>query len=217
MKTESQPFSVSPDLRGEPCRFRALAYVSLGSSGEKGILPEVLRTLVAQGCDVVLSGVNEREEARLRLAVPGWDVHVLAARLLDPRTVLARAALCVCHGGSGTVYQSLSAGVPLVCLPGNPDQGLVAQAVAACGAGVALAPGPGFGGRLAQAFASVRQDSAYRKHAQRLAEAMARHNARGRWLNFLAETVGAPETAIQVRPETHASAETAVNLVLQGD
>ncbi len=173
-----------------------MAYVSLGSSGEKRLLPEVLRALVAQGCAVVLSGVDESEAAKLREEVPGWDEQVEAVRLLDPRAVLARTALCVCHGGSGTVYQSLAHGVPLVCLPSNPDQGLVSQAVASSGAGLAL-ESERVSSDLARVLETVRRNPSYRASAQRLSNALARHDTRGRWFRFLGGVLGTPESGTE--------------------
>jgi UDP:flavonoid glycosyltransferase YjiC (YdhE family) len=119
---------------------RPLAYVSMGSSGDEGLLPGVLGALAAAGFNVVLSGIEHARAEAWRQSVPGLNGRLLAARRMDPGPALARAAVTVCHGGSGTVYQSLARGVPVLSLPHNPDQGLVAQSVEAAGAGRTLHP-----------------------------------------------------------------------------
>ncbi len=54
-------------------------------------------------------------------------------------------------------------------------------------------PSRAHGRRLAEVFAKVLPNSTYRKNAQRLAEALARHDTRGRWMKFLVQAVGRTE------------------------
>lgn len=55
----------------------------------------------------------------------------------------AAASLVICHGGSGTVFGTLAAGVPLVIVPFFADQSTNAALVEAAGAGIALISGMG--------------------------------------------------------------------------
>jgi UDP:flavonoid glycosyltransferase YjiC (YdhE family) len=52
--------------------------------------------------------------------------------------VLRHAAVVVCHGGSGTTFGALAAGVPLVICPLFADQARNGKAVQEAGAGVVL-------------------------------------------------------------------------------
>jgi UDP:flavonoid glycosyltransferase YjiC (YdhE family) len=63
-------------------------------------------------------------------------------------TVLGRAALVVCHGGSGTTFGALAAGVPVVICPLFADQPRNGRAVQEAGAGVVLAGENGVAGGL---------------------------------------------------------------------
>lgn len=161
---------------------RPLAYVSMGSSGDEGLLPAVLKALDAQGFDAAVTGV-----CKLRAQAPN-------ARFLgtvDPSAVLARAALCVCHAGHGTVYQSLAAGVPVLCLPSNPDQGLVARCVVRCAAGARLdadACTP------ARTLAAVTEASSQRCRdaARGLGDAIRRWDTRAHWIEWLTATLPLP-------------------------
>jgi UDP:flavonoid glycosyltransferase YjiC (YdhE family) len=69
------------------------------------------------------------------------NVHVEA--WVDQVDVLDVAALVICHGGSGTVFGALAAGVPLIAAPMFADQPTNARLVVDAGAGVALAEGGG--------------------------------------------------------------------------
>jgi UDP:flavonoid glycosyltransferase YjiC (YdhE family) len=55
----------------------------------------------------------------------------------------AAASLVICHGGSGTVFGTLAAGVPLVIVPFFADQSTNAALVEGAGAGIALISGMG--------------------------------------------------------------------------
>lgn len=162
---------------------RPLIYVSLGGSGDAGVLPAVLEALEQLGADAVVSGI-EPERVPIRGSGQRWVVP-----RLDPGPVLRRAALTVCHGGSGTIYQSLAHGVPLLCLPGNGDQELASSAVAARRAGCLVEPARATASLLARRLAEMLGDGRYRRASRRLARAIRRHDTRRRWLAFLRQAL----------------------------
>jgi UDP:flavonoid glycosyltransferase YjiC (YdhE family) len=95
-------------------------------------------------------------------------VHV--ARWVPQADVMPYAAAMICHGGSGTVRAGLAAGVPMAVLPLFADQPHNARRVTELGAGLTL-------DRASRAGDAVRwllADPAYRKAAQRIAEATRR-------------------------------------------
>ena len=70
------------------------------------------------------------------LTIPA-NAHVV--RYADHNAILARAALCVTHGGHGTMMRAFKYGVPMVLIPGFPhDQAPNAAMVEKMGAGLAL-------------------------------------------------------------------------------
>lgn len=73
------------------------------------------------------------------------NVHV--EPWVEQSDALAAAALVVCHGGSGTVFGALGAGLPVVVVPSFIDQLTNGRRVAAAGA--ALLVGDGAGARQA--------------------------------------------------------------------
>jgi UDP:flavonoid glycosyltransferase YjiC (YdhE family) len=98
--------------------------------------------------------------------------------------ILPRAALVVCHGGSGTTMGALAAGVPLVICPLFADQPRNATAIERVGAGVVVplgrpAPGalrslgPEHVGPLRASIEQVLGEPTYRSAAARIAAEVA--------------------------------------------
>lgn len=110
---------------------RPLVYVTLGSSGDVHVLPELLRAL--EGLPVQAAVATAGRAAGLK---PG--ANVLLADYLPGSLVLEAASVCVFNGGAATGYQALEQGVPVLGLPSNADQFFHTQAIAQAGAGLLL-------------------------------------------------------------------------------
>ena len=137
-------------------------------------------------------------------AVAGLDVRVLltVGRRFDPSPLgqlpanvhleawvdhvdaVHAADLVVCHGGSGTVYGTLAAGVPLIVVPVLGDQFDNGRRVAQCGAGLTLARDDEGTGRrrvvdhrdaerITEAITEVLGKNSFRVGAERVAAEMA--------------------------------------------
>ncbi|WP_244331977.1 glycosyltransferase [Gordonia polyisoprenivorans] len=77
--------------------------------------------------------------------------------------LVARADVVVCGGGHGMLAKSLSAGVPVVTVPGGGDQWELANRVARQGSGMLVRPVEGHA--IAEAVATVLGDSGYARAA----------------------------------------------------
>jgi UDP:flavonoid glycosyltransferase YjiC (YdhE family) len=162
-----------------------LVYVTFGSvAGGLANAAAVYRT--------ALDAVAELD-ARVLLTV-GRDVDIGAlgpvpgnARVeawVPQAEVLEEAALVVAHGGSGTTFGTLAAGVPLVIVPLFADQLANAERVAAAGAGILVEPdrnaergmgtlGPHHVPRLRSAIEAMLDEPAYARAAHRIGDEMA--------------------------------------------
>jgi MGT family glycosyltransferase len=130
----------------------------------------------------VLVTVGHRFDRTALEPVPA-NVHV--EPWVEQADVLAEADLVVCHGGSGTVFGALAAGVPLVVTPLFADQFLNGRRVADCGAGLVVEPEGGDDDgtrrvladrdapRIADAIDAVLETASYRRNARRIAREMA--------------------------------------------
>jgi MGT family glycosyltransferase len=160
-------------------------YVSFGTIlGHMSFAEPAYRTVIhaVAGLDARVLVTTGRAFAPSRLrGVPG-NVHVEA--WVDQADVLGEASLVVCHGGSGTTYGALAAGVPLVVVPLFVDQLDNAPKVVQAGAGIQVVTGSGSGGRrhpatpqdarrIRGAIEAVLGDGAYQEAARAVAAEMA--------------------------------------------
>ncbi len=110
------------------------------------------------------------------------NIHI--ERWVDQADVFGEARLVVCHGGSGTTFGALAAGLPLVVCALFADQTANARLVQHAGAGVAFLAGDQTAGGLRSlgpvdvaglraAIDSVLAQPAYRQTAKRLAREIA--------------------------------------------
>jgi UDP:flavonoid glycosyltransferase YjiC (YdhE family) len=129
------------------------------------------RVLLTVGRDVDINTLG---------AVPE-NTHVEA--WVPQADVLADATLVVAHGGSGTTFGTLAAGVPLVIVPLFADQLVNAARTAGAGAAVAVEPdryvergmgtlGPQHAPRLRAAIETILADRSYARAATRIADEM---------------------------------------------
>jgi UDP:flavonoid glycosyltransferase YjiC (YdhE family) len=149
-----------------------LVYVSFG-----GVLGHMSRA--AGAFRTALTAVADREARVLLTVGRAFDpaalgpapAHVHVERWVDQADVLAGADLVVSHGGSGTTYGALAAGVPVVAVPMFADQFENARRVTAAGAGVTAPAGDA--PAIAAAIDRVLADPSYARAAGRIAAEMA--------------------------------------------
>jgi UDP:flavonoid glycosyltransferase YjiC (YdhE family) len=104
---------------------------------------------------------------------------------VDQADVLPHADVVVCHGGSGTAFGAMAAGVPVVVVPLFADQFDNGSRIAEAGAGLVVhPPAHNTGGvrrviaqedapRLAQGIGTVLSTISYRRQARRIAREIA--------------------------------------------
>jgi UDP:flavonoid glycosyltransferase YjiC (YdhE family) len=197
------PSSLDPSPFPRTVRYRENALPEVAEPGRWAVGS---RPLIYLTFGSVAGGLDTAESAfRLAIeAVSGLDVRVLVTtglgfnrRLLDdvPSNVVVEswipqasvfpfASMVLCHGGSGTTYGALAAGLPIVFVPMFADQRTNAQLIAVAGAGVVVDVGsksePGFRAieahdvpRIRAAVLEVLAESSYAIAAQVIAEEIA--------------------------------------------
>jgi UDP:flavonoid glycosyltransferase YjiC (YdhE family) len=166
-----------------------LVYVTFGTVlGRMSVAAEAYRTVLA-----AVAGITD---VRVLLTVGPFDPaqlgplpdHVHIERWVDQAAVLTEARVVVCHGGSGTTFGALAAGVPVVVIPRFGGQRVNADRVAAVGAGVVV-PALADSASVAHTVVRVARDHGYRDAARRVAAEMAGAPAVG---EVLAELLSGP-------------------------
>ena len=124
-----------PRLDGRP-----LIFASLGTIPDAGNPPAFRKVLAAcAGLDaqlVLALGNWKGEHGTVREQLGPVLDNALVVDFAPQMALLDRAALSITHGGSNTVLEALSRGVPMVALPRSADQMGMAARVVHCGAGL---------------------------------------------------------------------------------
>jgi UDP:flavonoid glycosyltransferase YjiC (YdhE family) len=154
-----------------------LGYMSIA----RGVYETAMRAVA--GLDIrVLMTVGRHFDLSSLGPVPD-NVHVEA--WVEQADVFDQAELVVCHGGSGTVFGALAAGIPVVAVPVFADQFENGRRLARCGAGLvvesrrdtATGPRPVIGAddapRITEGIEAVLASTAYRRNARRIAAEVA--------------------------------------------
>ncbi len=163
-----------------------LVYVTFGTVlGHMSIAAGVYRTALAavEGLDIrVLLTVGSQFDRSDLGPVPA-NVHVEA--WVDQADVLPRADLVVCHGGSGTAFGAVAAGLPVVVVPVFADQfvnghriartraGLVVEADARTTDGTRRVITEEDAPRVRRGIETVLRDTSYRRQARHIADEVA--------------------------------------------
>ena len=145
---------------------RPLVYVTFGSEVPRterfpDLYRAVLRELAGVSARVLLTIGTQRSPGELG-PLPA-NAHV--EQWVDQDAVLPHASAVVCHGGSGTVRATLSAGLPLVTIPFFADQPVNARRTEELGAGIVLEGAEG----LADAVRQVLSQPEHRRAAEAVA------------------------------------------------
>ena len=163
-----------------------LVYVTFGTvlghmSRAAGVYRAVMNAV--KGLEVrVLLTVGRRFDRSSLGPIPA---NVRVEPWVDQADVVDQADLVVCHGGSGTAFGALAAGVPVVVVPLFADQfengrriadrgaGLVVEAKESTGAPLRRGIGEQDVPRITAGITSVLATSSYRRSARRIAAEMA--------------------------------------------
>lgn len=177
-----------PDWWSELEPNRPTIYVTLGSSGDTSVLPQVMQVLGDVPATVLLTSAGRD--------LPGpIPPNTRVAPFLPGHLAARRSALVVCNGGSTTGYQALQEGVPVVGVASNFDQYLATQAIEAVGAGALVRAGlisvESVRGAVTSVFGSVSHFEA----AKRVQAEFAQYDCHARFGAFLEAALAKPQAA----------------------
>jgi UDP:flavonoid glycosyltransferase YjiC (YdhE family) len=136
---------------------------------------------------MIISGLSNSESDALITLFPELKEKAIMKPLVDANQILTNCDLTICHGGSGTVYQSLIANTPVLCFPHNPDQGLVALAVKEGNWGSVVLPSQSNSDFIYQTIINMLNDSKIIQAVNQFSKKLIAHDTKNQWLAFLSK------------------------------
>ena len=140
---------------------RVFAYVR----SEYPFVKDLARGLDRAGCSAILHVPGYASAAAAELTSPRVVFSAAAVRMED---MCRECALAICHGGSSTVSAMLLAGKPLLLLPSNSEQYMMARRLETLGAAATVPYGkvaPDFSGLIRRMVGDARAAAAARAFA----------------------------------------------------
>jgi UDP:flavonoid glycosyltransferase YjiC (YdhE family) len=174
------PREPHPDWWQDLPKGAPVVYVTLGSSGNASLLPELIAALGKLNVTALVSTAG----GPLPQSVPS---NVYLAPYLPGEDAVKMASLVICNGGSPSTHQALTHGVPVIGLPGNLDQYLNMVAIAQTGAGRLVRAGTCHSTELVRVITEMLADEAAGAAARDLAADFARYNARQLFIGLINE------------------------------
>jgi UDP:flavonoid glycosyltransferase YjiC (YdhE family) len=117
---------------------------------------------------------------------------VYSANYLPGIETCRQSDLVICNGGSGSVYQALAAGVPVLGVASNLDQSLVMSPVERVGAGRRVMAGLAPHTLWKKTIQELLADRSYRANAQWVASCIARRPSGEAFRKWVEEILGVP-------------------------
>ena len=116
---------------------RPTIYFTLGSTGLPELFKKVIQDLRNTEYQVMLTTGDQVNLAELN---PLPDNFYMDS-YIPGSAIMKRSQVVICHGGNGTIYQALGAGLPVLALPTHVDQKANAHLLAKQMAGLMIKPG----------------------------------------------------------------------------
>lgn len=156
--------SIRPVVEQVEKQREKLVYISMGTVNNDmlSLYRSCVDALREQEYQVILSVGEQVDVSGLGQLPP----HISACQKVDQIAVLQQADVFLTHCGMNSVSESLYYGVPLVMLPGTPEQRSVAARVEQLGAGLRLEDLTPAG--ILAALREVLETPAYRENARRI-------------------------------------------------
>jgi MGT family glycosyltransferase len=122
----------------------------------------------------------------------GLPDNIIIEPFVPQMTVLPLCDVFVTHGGMNSTHEGLFHGIPLLFVPRQEEQLLVARRVEALGAGILVGETGGSRETLSRALESVLADRSFAENARRLAETFTKAGGAERGLRILLDMLYAP-------------------------
>lgn len=165
---------------------KPLLYFGLGTSGNNELLPKIFASLSTLPVTIIASTAGKKVPAYI-------PPHVFTVPYAHGETIAGKVDLVISNGGTGTTYQALAAGKPLIGIASNLDQLLAMERVVNAGAGLLLRATRLRPKELSTAVMKILNDPAFKKNAMTLQERFSAHQSDFNFAQIVAELCRSPQ------------------------
>ena len=160
-----EPQIDTPAWLGKLDSSRPTIYVSMGASGYYRVFDLMAYLFGDTAYQCVMTTANLPNPS-------SYPANFFVTDYAAGRQILRKSDLMICQGGNGTIYQALSCGVPLICIPTHGDQYNNSLRVAELGLGIHLTDIA----RLKHSVAEILNAPRYRENARKFAAILQSYN-----------------------------------------
>jgi len=150
---------------------KPLIYFTLGSTGLPHLFRGVIDQLKGSEYQLVITTGLQIKPSQLE----PLPENVFATTYLPGNQMIETCDLVICHGGNGTTYQALGAGVPIIAMPSHGEQWQNAALMEEQGVGIVIKPVDV--GDIKFAVDRILSDGYYKRNAFRMQKIINHHNA----------------------------------------
>lgn len=104
----------------------------MGSSGNTKVINDVIKAVNELGYIAIIATAG-------KIKIENTN-KVYSADYLPVMKIIEKSPLVICNGGSGSVWQALSRGIPVLGIPSNIDQFFTMDGVKKAGGGISIRP-----------------------------------------------------------------------------
>ncbi len=167
-----------PEWWGKWPQNKPIIYLSLGSSGDIAVLPLVKDVLKKMDVSVIFTTSGRANTNNL-------PQNFYVTNYVSGLEVAKVAQLFITNGGSGSAYQALSQGVPILGFPSNMDQFFVMERIQNLGAGKLIRPSLANRNNVCKAIHELLTKQIFRQCAQKLSEEIKQFDPAKLFKNFI--------------------------------
>ncbi len=159
---------------------KPLVFLTLGSSGQAGVLPMALAALSHLAITVIVATAG-----KITLADTPANAYITDYLPMDIATGCSQVVIS--NGGSLTTYQALANGVPVIGLCSNMDQLLNMNAVQRLGAGITLRAASLSASDMLESATAMLNNPSYTQAARKIGQILAQFDVGQHFREFVAE------------------------------
>lgn len=163
-------------------RDKKTIYLTMGSSGEKYLFKKLIEILKELPYNIIIStgGIIEKEEIEKK-------ENIFVEDYLPGLKVMEISDCVIFHGGSGTLYQALSKGVPLIGIPSHFEQEWNINRVVELKAGIKLLERELNRENLKRCIEEILKNPSYRENANNLQRIIKKYKSRENAVKYIRE------------------------------